>query len=126
MEIIPYPILTQVYLKKSGTSETKSDNSSVGVVTIKFGTHTNYALAVAVDPISIFTKLKETYTIKDFGLPRVHLVCEYSHIRGALLIGWSWVPRPILLKPCRMFAHYLRLQTCIRRSYLAVPETILN
>ena len=66
MEIIPYPILTQVYLKKSGTSETKSDNSSVGVVTIKFGTHTNYALAVAVDPISIFTKLKETYTIKNF------------------------------------------------------------
>ena len=37
------------------------------------GTHTDYVLVVAVEPTSIFENLKETYTIKAFSPPLVHL-----------------------------------------------------
>ena len=39
------------------------------------GTHTNDVLIVVVNLTYIFNKLKETYTIKSFGLPKVHLDC---------------------------------------------------
>ena len=42
------------------------------------GTHTDDVLLVDVDPSSIFEKLKETYTIKSFGPPVVHLGCNYA------------------------------------------------
>ena len=45
------------------------------------GTHADNDLVVAVKPTSIFNKLKETYTIKAFGPPKVHLGCDYSQVK---------------------------------------------
>ena len=45
------------------------------------GTHTDDVLLVAVDPTSILKKLKETYTIKSFGPPVVHLGCNYAQVK---------------------------------------------
>ena len=42
------------------------------------GTHTDDVLVVAVNPTSIFNKLKYTYPIRSFGPPKVHLGCDYS------------------------------------------------
>ena len=39
-------------------------------------THTDNVLVVALDPTSIFNKLKETYMIKDFGAPKFYLFCD--------------------------------------------------
>ena len=44
-------------------------------------THTDDVFVVAVNPTSIFNKLKETYTIKDFGPPKVFIGCDYSQVR---------------------------------------------
>ena len=40
------------------------------------GAHIDDVLFVAVNPTSIFNKLKETYTIKAFGPLKVHLGCD--------------------------------------------------
>ena len=45
------------------------------------GTHTDDVLVVSVKPTSIFKKLKEKYSIKDFGPPKVHLGCDYSQVK---------------------------------------------
>ena len=42
------------------------------------GTHTDEILVVAVDPTSIFGKLKETYTRKAFRPTKVHLGYNYA------------------------------------------------
>ena len=44
------------------------------------GTRTDDVIVVALDPTSIFEKLKETYTIKKFGPPTVHLGCDYKRV----------------------------------------------
>ena len=41
------------------------------------GMNTDDVQVAVVDPTSIFNKLKETYMIKDFGVPKVHLGCDY-------------------------------------------------
>ena len=45
------------------------------------GTHNDNELVVAVNPTSIFNNLKETYKIKAFGPPKVHLSCDYSQVK---------------------------------------------
>ena len=52
------------------------------------GTHTDDVLVVAVDPTSIFDKLKETYTIKAFGLPKVHHGCDYAQFKKGATNRW--------------------------------------
>ena len=44
------------------------------------GTHTDDVLVVALNPTSIFEKLKETYTIKKFVPPTVHIGCNYARV----------------------------------------------
>ena len=44
------------------------------------GNNTDDILVVALKPTSIFEKLKETYTIKTFVPPTVHLGCDYARI----------------------------------------------
>ena len=45
------------------------------------GTHTDDVLVIAAKPNYIFNKLKEQYTIKDFGPTNGHLGCDYSQIK---------------------------------------------
>ena len=52
------------------------------------GTHTDDVLAVAVEPTSILEKLKDTYTIKAFGPPKVHLVCDYAQVNKGATTWW--------------------------------------
>ena len=52
------------------------------------GMHTNNVLVVAVDPTSIFDKLEDTYTIKSFGLPKVHLGCDYAQVNKGATNWW--------------------------------------
>ena len=56
------------------------------------GTHTNDVLVVAVDPTSIFDKLKETDTIKTFGLTKVHLGCDYAQVKKGAINHWVMGP----------------------------------
>ena len=50
-------------------------------------THTNDVLVAAVNPTSIFNKLKETYIFKKFSPPKVHIGCDYSQFRKG---GTTW------------------------------------
>ena len=52
------------------------------------GTHTNDVLIVAVDPTSVFGKLKDTYTTKAFGPPKVHLGCDYAQVKKVTTNRW--------------------------------------
>ena len=52
------------------------------------GTYTNDALVIAVDPTSIFKKLKETYKIKAFDPPKVHLGCDYAQVKKGATTQW--------------------------------------
>ena len=52
------------------------------------GTHTDDVLLLAVDPTSIFEKLKKTYTIKAFGLPKFHLGCDYEQVKKGDTTWW--------------------------------------
>ena len=52
------------------------------------GTHTNDVLVLAVKPTYILDKLKEIYTIKDFGPPKVHLGCDYSQVNKGATNWW--------------------------------------
>ena len=52
------------------------------------GTHADDVLLVAVDRTSIFEKLKETYTIKSFGPPVVHLGCNYARVKKGGVTLW--------------------------------------
>ena len=52
------------------------------------GTYTNDALVIAVDPTSIFKKLKETYKIKAFDPPKVHLGCDYAQVKKGVTTRW--------------------------------------
>ena len=69
-------------------------------------THTNDVLVVAVNPTSIFNKLKETYIINTFSLPIVHLGCDYSQVRkGAttqLVMGGSTYTTEDIRKFCTL------------------------
>ena len=60
------------------------------------GTHTNDVLVVALDPTSIFEKFKETYTIKKFGPPKVHLGCDYAQVTKGSKTKWVMVFIPII------------------------------
>ena len=44
------------------------------------GNHNDKVLVVALNPTSIFEKLKDTYTIKKFVPPTVHLGCDYVRV----------------------------------------------
>ena len=50
--------------------------------------HTNDVLFVGVDPTSIFVNLKETYAIKAFVLPKVHLGCDYAQVKKGATTPW--------------------------------------
>ena len=50
--------------------------------------HTNDVLVVALNPTSIFEKLKETYTVKAFGPPKVHLGCDYAQVKKGDTTWW--------------------------------------
>ena len=52
------------------------------------GMHTNDVLIVSVEPTSTFDKLKETYTIKAFGLPKVHIGCDYAQVKKGATTRW--------------------------------------
>ena len=52
------------------------------------GTYSDDVLVVAVDPTSIIEKLKETYTIKDFGPPKFNLGCDYSQVNKGDITWW--------------------------------------
>ena len=52
------------------------------------GTHTNDVLIVAVEPTYIFEKLKETYTIKAFGPPKVYLSFDYAQFKKSDKTRW--------------------------------------
>ena len=52
------------------------------------GTHTDDILVVAVDPTSIFENLKETYIIKAFSPPVVHLGCDYAQVKKVDVTQW--------------------------------------
>ena len=58
------------------------------VVKIYIGTHADDVLVVAIEPTSIFTKLKETYTIKYFGEPNLHLYCDYAQVNVGYANWW--------------------------------------
>ena len=45
------------------------------------GTHTDDVLVLTVDTNSITDQLKETYTIKGFGAPKVHLGWDYMKVK---------------------------------------------
>ena len=68
------------------------------------GTHTNEVLVVDVNPTSIFNKFKETYTIKDFGLPNVHIGCDCSQVKkgdtNKWVMGYSTYAVKALRKVC--------------------------
>ena len=51
-------------------------------------THTNDVLAVAVDPTSIFDKLKDTYKIKAFCLSKFHIGCDYAQVNKGATTWW--------------------------------------
>ena len=51
------------------------------------GMITDDVLVIAVDPTSIFNRLEETYTIKDFGRPKFTLDVTTHRLRWALLLG---------------------------------------
>ena len=52
------------------------------------GTHTNDVLVVSVEPTSISEKLKDTYTIKALGPPKVHIGCYYSQVKKGDKTRW--------------------------------------
>ena len=52
------------------------------------GTHIDDVIVVAFDPTSIFEKLKETYTIKSFGPPKVHLGCDFAQVKKGVTTRW--------------------------------------
>ena len=45
-------------------------------------------LVIAVEPNSIFKKLKETYKIKAFGPTKVHLGCDYAQVNKGDTTRW--------------------------------------
>ena len=51
-------------------------------------THTDDFLSVTIDPTSIFEELKETYIIKIFGAPEVHLGCDYTEVNVGNTTQW--------------------------------------
>ena len=51
-------------------------------------THTDDVLVVAVNPTSIFDKLKETYTIKALGPPKVNIGCDYAQVKKGATTWW--------------------------------------
>ena len=52
------------------------------------GNHTDEVLVVAVDPTSIFLKLKDIYTIKLLGPPVAHIGCYYAPVKKEGVTSW--------------------------------------
>ena len=73
------------------------------------GTHTDDVLVVAVDPNYIFENLKDTYTIKAFGPPKVHLGCDYAQVMKGPTTQWgmgsSTYITKCLRKVCALIKH---------------------
>ena len=65
------------------------------------GIHTNDFLVVAVDPTSIFKKLKVTYKIKTFGPPKVHIGCDHTQVKKGATTWWVMVSSTYITKYLR-------------------------
>ena len=54
-------------------------------------THTDDVLAIAVNPTYIFNKMNETYKIKAFGPPTIHIGCDYQQVERGVTTRWVMV-----------------------------------
>ena len=76
--------------------------------------HTNDVLVVAVDPTPIFDKLKETYKIKAFGPPTVHLGCDYSQVKKGATTHWVMGSTTYITEYLRKLCALLKVTTLRR------------
>ena len=77
------------------------------------GTHTDDVLVVAVDPTSIFEKLKVTYKIKAFGPPVVHLGCDYARVKKGD-------------ETCWIMGYYTYITECLGKVYALLKVSTLR
>ena len=75
------------------------------------GTHTDDVLVVAIDPTSIFEKLKETYTIKAFTPPVVHLGCDNVQVKKGDVTRWVMGSTTYITECLRKFCALLNVAT---------------
>ena len=75
------------------------------------GIHTNDVLVVSVNPISIFNKLKDTYTIDDFVPKKVHLGCDYSQVKKGATNRWVMGSSTYTSEYLRNFCALLKIST---------------
>ena len=90
------------------------------------GTHNDDALVVDVDLTSIFEKLKKTYTINNFGLPKFHLGCDYAQVKKVDTTQWVIRSTTYILECLRKVCALLKLLLCRRRNCLAALVKILS
>ena len=72
-------------------------------------THTNDVLVAAVNPTSIFNKLKETYIFKILARQKFILAVTTHSLGRGVLLGELLAALPILCKLLGISEHFLRL-----------------
>ena len=99
------------YLKDNGFNPNRFDpNVCIKDPTSVYNytrTHTDDEPVLSADPTSIFDKLKEIYTIKKFGTPKLHLGYYYRQVKMSATIRWvmgySTYTDEVLQKVCALF-----------------------
>ena len=86
------------------------------------GTHTDDVLVVAVEPTPIFDKLKETYTIKAFGLLEVHLVCDYAQVKKGATTWWVMGSTKYIAECLRKVCALLKFTTLRKEKLPCSPS----
>ena len=85
------------------------------------GTHTDDVLVVAIKSTSIFENLKYTYTIKAFGLPVVHIGCNYAQVKKGDVKRWV-VGYTTYITECLMKVYaLLKVATLRKKTFPCSP-----
>ena len=85
------------------------------------GTHNDDFLVVAVYPTSIFEKLKYTYTIKSFGLPKVHIGCDYAQVKKCDVTWWFMGSTTYITECLRKLYALLNVATLRKEKFPCSP-----
>ena len=85
------------------------------------GTHTNDVLVVAVNTTSIFEKLNETYTIKAFVPPKVHLGCDYAQVNKGATTRWVMGISTYITECLRKVCTLLKVTTLQKDKLICSP-----
>ena len=75
------------------------------------GMHNNYVILLAVNPTSIFNKLKYAYKIQAFGPPKFHLGCDYLKVNKGANTHWVMVSSKYTAKDLSKVCTLLKVTT---------------